>query len=295
MSDSEGPAVDIDIWYPTASPAAPRPIGPFIETVATNAQAAGDRLPLVVISHGNGGASTSHIDTALALARAGFVTAAITHTGDNYRDQSRAADMANRSRQLKRLVDYLLGEWPQHAHIDPKKIGAFGFSSGGFTVLVAAGGEPDLSAMAAHCRSHPDYYDCRLTARAPAGTVISQVWVHDTRLKAVVSAAPALGFTFGKAGLSRIEAPIQLWRAAEDHILPNPDYAEAVKQSLPKAPEYHVVPAAGHYDFLAPCSDILRQTVQEICSSANGFDRAAFHAAFNREVVSFFKAKLSVR
>ena len=118
MPDPEGPPVEVDIWYPTSGVAAPRPIGPFVETVATDGPLAGDRLPLIVISHGNGGSATSHVDTAMALAKAGFVVAALTHSGDNYRDQSRAVDMANRPRQLKLLVDYVLKDWAQHGRID---------------------------------------------------------------------------------------------------------------------------------------------------------------------------------
>ncbi len=292
MPDPQGPPVEVDVWYPTSGVAGVRPIGPFLEAVATDGPVAGNRLPLIVISHGNGGSSTSHVDTAMALARAGFVVAALTHTGDNYRDHSRAIDMANRPRQLKLLVDYVLNAWPEHGRIDPAKIGAFGFSSGGFTVLVAAGGEPNLAAMAAHCRAHPANYDCQLTAKTPPAPAAKPVWIHDVRLKAVVSAAPALGFTFGRSGLAGVVAPVQLWRAADDHILPNPDYAEAVRENLPTPPDYHVVPNADHYDFLAPCSEILQKAAPEICSSEPGFDRAAFHSAFNRDIVEFFKARL---
>ena len=41
----------------------------------------GAGLPLVVMSHGNGGVFDGHLDTASALAEAGFVVAAPTHTG----------------------------------------------------------------------------------------------------------------------------------------------------------------------------------------------------------------------
>jgi predicted dienelactone hydrolase len=85
---------------------------------------------------------------------------------------------------------------------------------------------------------------------------------------------------------------VQLWRAANDLILPHPDYAEAVRLALPRAPEAPVVPNAGHYDFLAPCSASVARHVPEICESAPGFDRAAFHAEFNREVVRFFQRTL---
>ena len=37
---------------------------------------------------------------------------------------------------------------------------------GGFTVLAAAGGTPDLTRITAHCAAHPVFYACRLIAGA---------------------------------------------------------------------------------------------------------------------------------
>ena len=295
VPDPSGAPVEVGVWYPARGIAEPRRLESFVEQVASDAPVAGDRLPLVVISHGNGGSFTSHLDTAMALARAGFVVAALTHTGDNYRDQSRATDMANRPRQLALLIDYMLAAWPEHAHIDPARIGAFGFSSGGFTVLALAGGEPDLGAMIGHCRAHPANYDCLLLAKVPPTVHAAPVWIHDRRVKAVAAAAPALGFAFGPEGLKGISAPVQLWRAADDHVLPDPDYATAVRRDLPAPPEYHVVEGADHYDFLAPCSAILEASAPAICRSGPNFDRAGFHAAFNQAVAAFFRAQLGKR
>jgi predicted dienelactone hydrolase len=292
MPDLKGPPVEIGIWYPADGEGSPTQVGPFVQTVAVQALVSGSGLPMVVISHGNGGSFASHADTALALAKAGFVVAALTHSGDNYRDQSHATDLPNRPRQLKLLVDYMLGVWSQRNRIDPAKIGAFGFSSGGFTVLVAAGGEPDLNTMASHCQEHPSFYDCRLMAKDLSPAPVREVWTHDQRIKAIVSAAPALGFAFGHAGLAGVSAPIQLWRASDDHILPNPDYAEAVRLSLPTPPDYRVVENADHFDFLAPCSEILKESAPMICTSSPGFDRTRFHDEFNRALVEFFRANL---
>ncbi len=132
----------------------------------------------------------------------------------------------------------------------------------------------------------------RFAGQTQAAVAASPIWVHDPRLKAVVSAAPAEGFTFGKAGLKGVTIPVQLWRAEDDQILPQPYYAEAVRGDLPMAPEYHVVPHAGHFDFLAPCSAALAQQAPFICRSEPAFDRAAFHAMFNAEVVRFFETHL---
>ena len=117
-------------------------------------------------------------------------------------------------------------------------------------------------------------------------------FLHDPRIRAAVVAAPALGFTFEREGLKDVRLPLQLWRAQDDHLLPNPDYAQAVRDALPRAPEYHVVANADHFDFLAPCNERLAQAAPEICRERPGFDRAAFHATFNAAVVRFFMRTL---
>src|SRR5215471_7114935 len=92
VPDPEGKPLSVAVWYPSGDAISTNPIGMFTQVVAVNGELSGDRLPLVVISHGNGGSSSSHYDTALALAEAGFVVAALTHTGDNYMDQSYAGN-----------------------------------------------------------------------------------------------------------------------------------------------------------------------------------------------------------
>lgn len=294
VPDPRGPPITVGVWYPTNAPAFPMKLGIGDQVAAPGAPLVGDHLPLIVMSHGNGGFFGGHADTAQALAEAGFVVAALTHTGDNYADQSRATDMPNRPRQLSVLIDYMLTAAPMHAAIDPERVGAFGFSSGGFTVLAAAGGEPDLALLAPHCKAHPEFFDCKLAAGHALPTDASKlVWTHDTRIKAVVSAAPALGYSFTKAGLAKVTVPLQLWRAADDQILPDPFYASAVRANLPKAPDWHVVPKAGHFDFLTPCNAQGQATAAAICASAPGFDRAAFHKDFDRSVVAFFTANLA--
>lgn len=236
----------------------------------------------------------NHADTARALAEKGFVVAALKHPGDNWRDLSRQGRIWERPGQFVRVLNYLLDDWPGRTSLDPDRVGAFGFSAGGFTVLAAAGGEPRLALTGPHCQAHPDYFDCRLIARTAAGSSApaNLSWPHAPQIKALVVAAPALGFTFQNDGLAGVRQPVQLWRAENDQLLPDPDYAEAVRRALPNAPEFHVVANAGHFDFLATCPAALAQRVPEICESAPGFDRAAFHADFNREVVGFFRRAL---
>jgi predicted dienelactone hydrolase len=293
--DPDGKPLEIGIWYPSQATARPVTIGPTTMSVAVDGTAQGTRLPLVVMSHGTGGSYLGHYDTAIALADAGFVVVAVTHTGDNYADQSRSRDIMDRPRQISRVIDHMLSTWDGHATIDPVRIGMFGFSAGGFTTLVSIGGIPDLSKIGPMCREYPEDFACQLIAKsnsnvAPPPTPAAPA--ADPRIKAAVVAAPALGFTFSPDGLKNVKVPVQLWRAENDIIVPHPRYAEAVRLALPEAPDYHVVANAGHFDFLAPCSSALASIAPAICASAVGFDRAAFHASFDAAVLSFFNKTL---
>src|ERR1700690_4647407 len=86
---AEKPLV-VGVWYPTGATAEDRPLGAYVQHVAADASVLGEHLPLIVMSHGNGSTYQNHYDTALALAKAGFVAAAVSHTGDTHDDQSRA-------------------------------------------------------------------------------------------------------------------------------------------------------------------------------------------------------------
>lgn len=294
VPDPNGAALEVGIWYPSDAPAASQQLGAYTQSVATGGAITGRNLPLIVMSHGSGGSFEGHYDTAIALAEAGFVVAAVTHTGDNYRDGSGFTHIENRPRHIKALVDYMLATWPKHDLIDARGIGIFGFSAGGSTALVAIGGVPDMTKVAPYCAAHPDEWACQKAKEYPAHpSAPPEAFVHDARIKAAVIAAPALGFTFSPEGLSKVTAPIQLWRGDSDEMLPQPRHAQIVYDGLVAKPEYHVVPNAGHFAFLAPCTPMLRQYAPAmICRDPAGFDRTAFHREFNPAVVAFFKAKL---
>ena len=291
VPDPAGAPIEAGIWYPSNAPARPQRLGLFEQAVAAGGAVAGRGLPLIVMSHGSGGSFEGHYDTALALAEAGFVVAAVTHTGDNYRDQSAFARVENRGHHISALLDYMLAAWPQLGLLDPARIGMFGFSAGGFTTLVMIGGKPDMTRVLPSCSEHPDEWACRrlggtYTPRAAGG------FAKDPRIAAVVIAAPAIGYSFTPDGLAGIEVPIQLWRGGSDEILPHPRHAQNVYDGLPTKPDYRVVPNAGHFAFLAPCTPALERIAPEICRDPEGFDRAAFHRQFNAAVVDFFAAKL---
>ena len=300
VPDPAGKPLAVAIWYPGDGAASSAPLGMFSQTVAVNGSVSGSHLPLILISHGNAGSSASHYDTALALAKAGFVVAAVTHTGDNYADQSYAAnwkDLIDRPRQIEVVLDYMLASWPAHAQINSGRIGMFGFSLGGFTTLVEIGGTPEPAQMAKLCASRTDAPECTFVKQrrgdqleAPAAKL---EWVHDARIKAAVVAAPAVSFLFEGGGLKRVSVPVQLWRAENDQQAPDGWNSGVVRRELPRLPEIHVVPGVDHFVFLAPCSEALAKVAALICEDPPGFDRTTFHEKFNQAVVTFFSRQLS--
>lgn len=162
-----GDGTEMGIWYPATGIPARQRLGLYTQDVIADAPVPEGRHPLIIISHGTGGDFASHVDTAVALARKGFVVAALTHPGDNWRDKSRATRIEERPAALLAAISFMIHDWAGHPSIDPERIGAFGFSAGGFTVLAAAGGVPDLGRLASHCSANPGFFDCTLVRSQP--------------------------------------------------------------------------------------------------------------------------------
>lgn len=294
IADAGHPPITAGIWYPTTAKPGFALLGLAGERVASDGPVAGNHLPLIVISHGTGASSFSHADTALALAENGFVVIAPTHPGDNFQDDSdvgRPDWLLNRSRHVERAINMALQTWKDRSHIDPCRVGIFGFSAGATTALINVGGTPDLQRIASQCAAHPEFV-CKITSPAQYWHVKPQPWHGDARIRVAVIAAPGLGFTFAPDGLAKVHVPVQLWAGAEDQTVPFATNAEMIRHYLPGRPDTHIVPGAVHYSFLTPCGLI---GPPQLCRDGKGFDRRAFHEAFNKAVVKFFQTRLKGR
>ena len=302
VPDRQSESMQAGIWYPSNVQTAMHPVGLLSQEVALDGPVAGQGLPLIMISHGTRGSLASHVDTANALARAGFVVAAITHTGDNAQDQryvGNRVDLIDRPRQVQAALDWVLSSWPGRISVNPKRVGIFGFSLGGFTSLVLLGGTPELNRMAQLCDSNSNAPECAFIKNAHGDQLTpsseTPKWVHDARIKAAVIAAPAASYLFGPGDLREVSVPIQLWRAENDTQAPDAWNGAIVRDNLKVHPDAHLVEGVDHFVFLAPCSEALANAAAQICQDPPGFDRAAFHRAFNQSVVDFFTTKLRER
>jgi len=292
---------------PTATAQTPGPVAQQVTTlqarvddpghapipVAIWAPASGTVLHLIVISHGTGAGPIAHIDTALALAGAGFVVVAPMHPGDNFQDDSavgRPEWMANRARHVGKVIDFMFTQWEGRERLTPNRVGIFGFSAGATTALISIGGVPDLDHVSAHCAQQPEFV-CTLMVASSAGAGSGPPqWVHDPRVAAAVIAAPGLGFAFEPAGLANVRVPVQLWAGAADQIVPYETNAGVVRRLLSRPADFHNVDGASHLSFLAPCGP---EGPPQLCQDNEGFDRVAFHDRLNRSMIEFFRTHLA--
>jgi predicted dienelactone hydrolase len=298
VESPSGP-VAVAIWYPTSGTPWPTTfMGGTLLSVARDGPVAGNGLPVVLVSHGNGGSALSHVDLAMDLASAGFVVAAPTHAGDNYADESRQASPAlfnQRAGQLRATLDYVLKAWPGAAHVDADRVGSFGMSAGAFTVLTLVGGKPDMAAIREHCRLAAEFI-CK--ALAQVGSPLLQgadgagSFVADPRIRAAVIAAPGLGFTFADGGLADVRVPVQVWSGDRDDTVPFATNTAIVLQGLGRHAEAHRIKGATHLSFLAPCGVL---NPPAICSDPGGFDREEAHASMTAAVLRFFDAHIPAR
>jgi predicted dienelactone hydrolase len=290
-ADAKGPALHGAIWYPCSEPPGEVKLGNATLPGVRDCAVKGDKLPLVVISHGRGGDFVGHHDTAEALADAGFVVVAINHPGDTATDMSRSDDLSTlveRPTDIKRLIGFKLGASPLASKIDPKRIGFFGFSRGGYTGLVLVGARPDWASTTTLCRTSTSHMCEQILSKAfPARPL-----TYDPRIHAAVIANP-LAVMFTAHSFSAVKVPVQLWESERGGDGVSPESVAAVNKNLPAQHEYHMVRNAAHFVFLAPCAPPLTKKRPELCTDAAGFDRAVFHKQFDANVVRFFETKLT--
>jgi predicted dienelactone hydrolase len=291
-ADAEGAVITGVVWSPCAAPAQEVMLRRLAVPGVKDCAIVGDKLPLVVISHGRTGWFGLHHDTAATLADAGFIVAAINHPGDNSFDASRVDELSitiQRPADIKRLIDFMLGAWPKAGKIDPERIGFYGFSRGGYTGLVAIGAIPDFRRAATRCAEGKSSGPCQLFLK---NETFPDRIPHDPRIKVAVVADPGFGFLFGPDGLKSVNAPVQFWASALGGAGISLEDNASMRDRLPVPPDYRVVPNAGHWAFMAPCSIELTQLYPRGCVDAADFDRVAFHREFNTEVLAFMRKHL---
>ncbi len=293
------PAIEAAVWYPTDAPVPEAPNTPFGLALAHGVPVAGEGLPIVVISHGDGGWFGAHAGLARDLARAGMIAVAPNHPGNSDGDETAPPErwITERPRHLARVVAHMTADWEQAPHVDAERIGAFGFSAGGHSVLSAAGARVSLSRIAAHCIEAPEEFACRTGMAEAVVAGAGEFPAPIPGLRAAVAAAPGFGFSFDPGQVEALDAVVQTWGGTEDERVSYAGNIAPISAALTAPSEAHRIADAGHFAFRPPCDPALEEANPRIwelaCIDPPGFDRAAFQHRFNSAVVEFLVAQLT--
>jgi predicted dienelactone hydrolase len=315
--------LNVTVWYPAPLGTALQPldIGPpgtpyFTEgAAAENAPLAAGAatLPLIVVSHGTGGTSMDLSWLCAGLATRGYIVASVTHPGDNALEAPTVAGTtlwAMRTDDLARTIDGVLANSRFGPHVDRARIGAAGFSLGGYTVLALAGAHADIAQLNAYCEKKPTTPVCSgaatptipdVRARSLALSVSSPAYRtalaenarshRDPRVKAVFAIAPALGPAIDAASLGEIAVPVEIVAGFGDPIVPVDDNAIPDALAIPNAQLTILPKPAAHYTFLTDCAPAGRERFAPICEDA-GPQRIAVHDTTARLAAEFFARAL---
>jgi predicted dienelactone hydrolase len=313
-------ALSAMIWYPAAAEAREEalwvgpPIFPFYSAgrAARDApQAAGPPRPLIVLSHGFGGAASDLAWLGTALAAHGMIAIAINHPGN---DASEAwtvdgyALMWLRAADLSATIDAVLHDKAFGSQIDPARIGAVGHSLGGYTILAVAGGITDPARIQAFCQSSAADALCtppeavlelrrKSLALLDSDPEFRQRYAkarhsyRDARIRAVFAMAPGLVPIFTPESLGNVSIPVAIVSGAADEITPLASGAEALAKAIPNA-TLKLFPHAGHFVFFDTCTTMGRLFIRAACRDPDGTDRVAIHAETIGLALEFFAANL---
>jgi predicted dienelactone hydrolase len=297
------------VWYPVDASIAETPpsIGdpekPLFEAgdaaVGAPIAAAPKTFPLILLSHGTGGSARQMAWLGTQLARAGYIAVAIDHPGNTSAGEPTVQGFTMwwlRPRELSMALG---------PRVDRTRIGAAGFSLGGYTVIGIAGGRVDMAALhayctknpaaAGNCQSPPEFPDllAKMTAlresdpsyaNALAGSNVS---VADPRVRAVYAIAPAVAESVTLESLSTIAIPVRIAYGTGDTTAAPQQNALRYAQAIPHATVL-AIPGAAHYTFLDTCTAAGVRVIGKICTDSPGVDRDAAHAQVAGDAVTFF-------
>lgn len=102
------------------------------------------------------------------------------------------------------------------------------------------------------------------------------------------------GLVFDKAGLASINRPVFLYYGQGDEVLRPAFNARRIAPLIKALAGIRMIPKAGHYVFLSPCSPQLIREAPDICIDPPGVDRATVHRQINADALAFFRKSLDV-
>lgn len=307
------------IWYPAENDAEEKDqyVGPPGAPIFYAGRAAKDATfapsfgtyPLVALSHGTGGSAMQMAWLGTYLAARGYIVVAINHPGNNavtgYTTQG-FVEGWERARDISTAITGVLSDPRFGARIDPGRIGAAGFSYGGYTMMELAGATTDSARLLDWCAqvkdacNPPEMPDLWEKFKAIQQEPDVQDAIHhsgdsyrDPRIRAFFAIAPAVARAFTPESLQQISVPVEIVVGASDPIAPPADNAQFFAQNIKGAKLTMLPGGVGHYTFLDVGTDAGKKQLPELFVDNPGVDRESVHSQVSQTAADFFDQELA--
>ncbi len=256
--------------------------------------------PLVLLSHGSGGDYTNHDWLIQALVSHGYIVAAVNHPGNTTRDNTDKGIISvwDRPADLSLLLDTILVDEQWKGRIDSSRIGAVGFSSGGYTVLALGGAIYDSELITQYCNSDDHGPDCDLASdSSEVDFSRSSLSYLDQRVSVIFAMAPAVGSAITTNSLAGFTVPVMIMASRDDELVYPAHNAIRYAENIPGA-SLELLPGGGHFIFLQ-CNvgtQIADWFIEELdlCGAAFEVDREQVRKTVAAKAIEFLEENFGV-
>lgn len=296
-------------WYPCSDDAVViRPSGQFFDlgTVHANACVAeGRKLPVVLLSHGTGGAPEGTGWLVHELAQAGHLVIGAHHHGNTAMEPYRPEGFLcwwERATDLSALLTILDREGPFAGRIDTNVVSAVGFSLGAYTVLALAGAITSMERYSEWASGFPTAQggprempnaESHIPTLLRTSVPFRSSWkrqsdsFRDERVRAVIAIAPPPPVrAFDPASVASIEVPVTLVTGEADTEAPSQECADWLAQKNPGFRRISVGRMVGHHTFLGFPATAASGEELAIFRDNPGVSRVDVHARVANKVVA---------
>ncbi len=268
-----------------------------------------ERFPLIALSHGTGGSALQMAWLGTYLAARGYIVLAVNHPGNNavtgYTTEG-FVEGWERARDISTAINDVLADPRFGPKVDPGRIGAAGFSYGGYTMMELAGATTDWHRLLAWCEQQKDacnppempdlFQKFKAIQQRPD---VQQALQHagdsyrDPRIRAVFAIAPAVANAFTPESLQKIAIPVEIVAGEADHIAPPGDNAQFFASNIKGAKLTMLPGGVGHYTFLDVGTEAGKKQLPQLFVDNPGVDRQAVHDQVAQMAADFFDKELT--
>jgi predicted dienelactone hydrolase len=299
--------VKTELWYPTLDTDSGNlkiTELPFIlEPTIRDARFMNQRFPLIVLSHGTGGNRFSLAWVAIALVKHGYIVASPDHWGNTFDNKIPEYFVRywERPLDLSFIISQLLKNENYSKYIDNKRIGAVGFSFGGYSAIALAGAEIDCNLLKSNAKTEEGKREFNIPELGDLRKLIDKLScdnskgfnLKDNRITAFVALAPALGLGFASNEQTRnIESPLLIIGAEYDQIAPVVSNAKKFNSIIASSNYIELHGKIGHYIFLNEAKKDLRKEAKKYYTDDESVNRKQVHLYVENLIIEFFDSKI---